>query len=131
MIFNIVQNFPIQTFNGHCYALKTGLDYITYHVPMTFAVKNDVSVLFERCTGFLRFEFLVSVVKNPGHNLQCYFPSSAMGQTNYVGCAPSSTVLRQNVLVGPFPVAMGALSFCCGRGVIYKHVKKVWDLGYW
>jgi len=58
MIFNIVQNFPIQTFNGHCYALKTGLDYITYHVPITFAVKNDVSVLFERCmviaieTGF-------------------------------------------------------------------------------
>ena len=49
MIFNIVQNFPIQIFNGHCYALKTSLDYITYHVPMTLAVKNDVSVLFERC----------------------------------------------------------------------------------
>ena len=49
MIFNIVQNFPIQTFNGHCYALKTGLEYITYHVPMMLAVKNDVSVLFERC----------------------------------------------------------------------------------
>ena len=51
MIFNIVQNFPIQTFNGHCYALKTGHEYITYHVPMTFAVKNVVSVLFERWRG--------------------------------------------------------------------------------
>ena len=30
-------------------------------------------------TGFLRFEFLVSVVKYPGQNLQCYFLSSAMG----------------------------------------------------
>ena len=50
MILEIAQNFPIQTFNCHCYALKTGLKYITYHVPITFAVKNDVSVLFERCT---------------------------------------------------------------------------------
>ena len=55
MIFNIVQNLPIQTFKGHCYALKAGLNYITYHVPITFAVKNDVSVLFERCADHLLF----------------------------------------------------------------------------
>ena len=47
MIFNIVQNFPIQTFDGHCYALKIGLEYITYHVPMMLAIKNDVSIQFE------------------------------------------------------------------------------------
>ena len=64
-----MQNFPIQTFNGHCYALKTGLDYITYHVPITFAVNKDVSVLLERWTVimqkvniFIRFltKFLLS-----------------------------------------------------------------------
>ena len=46
-----MQNFPIQTFNGHCYALKTGLEYITYHVPITFAVKNDASGSFEWCAA--------------------------------------------------------------------------------
>ena len=44
-----MQNFPIQTFNGHCYALKTGLEHITYHVPITFAVKKDFSYSIERC----------------------------------------------------------------------------------
>ena len=45
----VVQNYPIQTFNGHYIALKTGLEYITYHVSITFAVKKDFSVLIERC----------------------------------------------------------------------------------
>ena len=49
MILEIAQNFPIQTFNGHCYALKTGLKYMTFDVSITLAVKNVVSVLFERC----------------------------------------------------------------------------------
>ena len=49
MILGIAQNFPIQTFNGHCYALKTGLEYITFDVPRTLAIKNVVSDLFERC----------------------------------------------------------------------------------
>ena len=48
MILEIAQNFPIQTFNGHCYALKTGLEYMTFDVPRTLAVKNVVSDLFER-----------------------------------------------------------------------------------
>ena len=47
MILEIIQNFPIQTFYGHCYALKTGLDYMTFYVPIsysiTLAVKNDVT----------------------------------------------------------------------------------------
>ena len=41
MIFDIVQNFPIQTFNCHCYAIKTGLEYITYQVFITLTVKKD------------------------------------------------------------------------------------------
>ena len=49
MIVEIAQNFPIQTFNGHCYAIKTGLEYITFYVPITHAVKNNVSGSIECC----------------------------------------------------------------------------------
>ena len=36
-----MQNFPIQTFNGHCYALKTGLKYMTFYVPITLAINVE------------------------------------------------------------------------------------------
>ena len=49
-----MQNFPIQTFNGHCYALKTGLEHITYHVPITLAVKKDFSVSIEGCSTIIK-----------------------------------------------------------------------------
>ena len=49
MILEIAQNFPIQTFNGHCDALKTGPKYMTFDVPITLTVKNVVSGSFERC----------------------------------------------------------------------------------
>ena len=45
-----MHNFPIQTFGGHCYALKTGLELITYHVPITLAVKKDFSYSIEGCS---------------------------------------------------------------------------------
>ena len=48
-MIEIAQNYTIQTYNGHCYALKTGLEYMTFDVPMTLAVKNVVSGSFERC----------------------------------------------------------------------------------
>ena len=41
MILTMLKQFSIQTFNGHCLALKTGLEYITYHVPVTFTVVKD------------------------------------------------------------------------------------------
>ena len=35
--------------DGNCYILKTGLEYITYHVSITFAVKNDFSGSILQC----------------------------------------------------------------------------------
>ena len=59
MISEIAHNFPIQTFNSHCNALKTGLEYMTFYVPKTLAVKNDVFGSIEWCLTNVEGELIV------------------------------------------------------------------------
>ena len=63
-----MQNFPIQTFDGHCYALKIGLEYITYHVPITLAVKKDFSVLIERWATSVKQDVFKTKLEYTHHN---------------------------------------------------------------
>ena len=47
IFFSLIQNFPIQIFNGHRYTLQTSLLHPLYGVPTMLAIKNVISVHFD------------------------------------------------------------------------------------
>ena len=122
MIFEIAQNFPIKTFNGHCYALKTSLEYMTFYVPITLAVKNDVSGSIERCNMQVRMvQILIFSICRKRWIKARYTTIEFLPISPAIDTNPPDVLTRSHIIVIVNKAVYTAASVVCGwAGAVWQ-----------